>query len=156
MEQKKWNDCVVGDKLPEYELKATTQRLVKFAGASGDFHPLHYDWSYAAKKGYQSPMVHGQLSRAWMAMLICNWIGNPALIKKLNCRFVSSVFSVGMASMMEAAEDKVTCIASGEVVNITEEGTQKYMECSLWVRTPEGANVLTGSAKILIPQGQAV
>ena len=149
MEQKSWKDAAVGDRLPTKEFQATTQRLVKYAGASGDFHPLHYDWAYAQSKGYPSPVVHGTLNRAWMVMLVSGWIGDPTRIKTLSCRFVSSVFSTGMRSMMEAAEDNITCIASGEVASVYEDNGQRYIECNLWVKRPDGTDVMTGKTKIL-------
>lgn len=152
MEQKNWKDAVPGDLLPARECYATTQRLVKFAGATGDFHPLHYDWGYAQSKGYATPMVHGQLSRAWMVMNLGSWIGDPSLIQKLSCRFVSSIFSTGMKSMLEAAEDKVTCTASGCVTGFEEEDGQRYMLCDLWVKKPDGTDVVTGKARIRIPE----
>lgn len=154
MEQRLWKEAVVGERIPERTFYATTQTLVKFAGASGDFHPLHYDWDYARGKGYSTPMVHGQLSRAWMVESVSDWIKNPALIERLSCRFVSSIFPVGMSSMTEAVRKEATCIASGEVTAIYTENGRKYMECSLWVKTPQGANVVTGSAKIRIPEEQ--
>ncbi|GAI50814.1 unnamed protein product, partial [marine sediment metagenome] len=50
-EQLYWEDVEVGSEVTPLPKVATTQMLVKFAGASGDFNPLHYEDTYAASQG---------------------------------------------------------------------------------------------------------
>jgi acyl dehydratase len=54
---------------------ATTRMLVQWAGASGDFNPLHYEDTFAQANGVGSPIVHGALKRAWLGHLMTDWMG---------------------------------------------------------------------------------
>ena len=76
-----WEDVQVGTEVTSLPKVATTQMLVKWAGASGDFNPLHYDNSFAAAQGAGEPIVTGQLKRAWLVQLITDWIGEKGTIK---------------------------------------------------------------------------
>ena len=61
-----WEDVNVNDEVTPLPKVATTLMLVKWAGASGDFNPLHYDNAFAAAQGVGSPLVHGALKRQWL------------------------------------------------------------------------------------------
>jgi len=52
-----WEDVEVGSEITPLPKVATTQMLVKWAGASGDFNPLHYEDAFAVSQGVVSPVV---------------------------------------------------------------------------------------------------
>ncbi|MCX6004885.1 MAG: MaoC/PaaZ C-terminal domain-containing protein, partial [Chloroflexi bacterium] len=54
---------------------ATTRMLVQYAGASGDFNPLHYEDDFARNLVVGRPIVHGLLKRSWLVNLVTDWIG---------------------------------------------------------------------------------
>ena len=85
-----WQDVEVGSDINPLPKVASSQMLVKWAGASGDFNPLHYEDSFAASQGVGKPIVHGQLKRAWLIQLITDWIGEQGTLKKLSCQFRGS------------------------------------------------------------------
>jgi acyl dehydratase len=60
-----YEDVEVGSELTPLAKIATTRMLVQWAGASGDFNPLHYDEDFAKAMGVGAPIVHGALKRAW-------------------------------------------------------------------------------------------
>jgi acyl dehydratase len=65
----------VDDEVSPLPKVATSQMLVKWAGASGDFNPLHYDDDFAASQGVDRRIIHGELKRAWLVQLMTDWIG---------------------------------------------------------------------------------
>jgi acyl dehydratase len=76
-----WEDMEVGIGVPPPSKVATRLMLVKWAGASGDFNPLHYDDSFATSQGVGKPIVHGQLKRVWLVQLLTEWIGEKGKFK---------------------------------------------------------------------------
>ena len=61
--------------------------LVRWAGASGDFNPLHYDSAYVESAGLGQVIVHGALKRQWLIQLMTDWIGEQGFLKKFSCQY---------------------------------------------------------------------
>ena len=77
-----YEDIEVGTEVTPLPKVATTQMLVRWAGASGDYNPLHYEAEFAKGQGVGEPIVHGALKRAWMGQLMTDWIGEEGELKK--------------------------------------------------------------------------
>ena len=97
-EQLYWEDVEVEGEIPPVPKIATSQMLVKWAGASGDFNPLHYEDTYAASQGVGRPIIHGQLKRAWLIQLLTDWIGEEGTLKKFSCHFRAVDYLVGFTT----------------------------------------------------------
>jgi acyl dehydratase len=69
----------------------TRTDLVRYAGASGDFNPLHHDHAYAAKAGLHDVMAHGMLSAGLLASALTRWFG-PGAVRRYAVRFKSPVW----------------------------------------------------------------
>lgn len=66
--------------------------IVKYAGASGDFNPLHHDDPIAQKAaGYPSVFAHGMLSMGLTGRMVTDWLGKASL-KKYGVRFTRQVW----------------------------------------------------------------
>ncbi|MBK7328705.1 MAG: MaoC family dehydratase N-terminal domain-containing protein [Dehalococcoidia bacterium] len=66
--------------------------IVKYAGASGDFNPLHHDEGAAQKMaGYPSVFAHGMLSMGLTGRMLTDWLG-PTALKKYGVRFTKQVW----------------------------------------------------------------
>lgn len=65
--------------------------LVRYAGASGDFNPLHYDHEFAAKAGLPRVMAHGMLSAGLLASALTEWFGAGTVLRYV-VRFRSPVW----------------------------------------------------------------
>jgi hypothetical protein len=146
-----WEDVEPGAEIGPLSKVATTQMLVKFAGASGDFNPLHYDEAFAQAAGQERPIVHGQLKRAWMVQLVIDWLGgDPGQLKKLSCRFKAADLPRRMKTISESHEGE-TWTCKGKVTKKREANGEKLVECNIWIENGKGEKTTTGTATVLLP-----
>lgn len=81
----------VGDPIPERELGPVTQTdIVRFAGAGGDFNPLHHDPAFAEKAGFDTVIAMGQMQAGMLAAWLTDWCGVEHL-RELEVRFLAPV-----------------------------------------------------------------
>ena len=72
--------------------KVSRTHIVKYAGASGDFNPLHHDDTAAqGLAGYPSVFAHGMLSMGLTGRMLTDWLG-PVALKKYGVRFTKQVW----------------------------------------------------------------
>jgi acyl dehydratase len=71
----------------------TLPRMVAYAGATWDWHRLHYDQSYATERGLPAPVVDGQLLGALLAEQVQDHYGPDAFITEMQFRFAAMVFA---------------------------------------------------------------
>ncbi|MFI0848296.1 MaoC/PaaZ C-terminal domain-containing protein [Mesorhizobium sp. IMUNJ 23232] len=69
----------------------TRTDLVRYAGASGDFNPLHHDHEFAGKAGLPDVMAHGMLSAGLLASALTKWFG-AGYVRRYSIRFRSPVW----------------------------------------------------------------
>ncbi|MGH2607655.1 MAG: MaoC/PaaZ C-terminal domain-containing protein [Tepidiformaceae bacterium] len=83
----------VGDTHEEVVVNTISRtHITKYAGASGDFNPLHHDDSVAQNMaGYPSVFAHGMLSMGLTGTMLTNWLGKGKL-KKYGVRFTKQVW----------------------------------------------------------------
>ena len=81
-----------GDEAPPLEVGPLTRTMfVKYAGASGDFNPMHHDDTIATQVGNPSVFGHGMLTAGLMARVVKDWFG-PESMRKLHVRFAKQVW----------------------------------------------------------------
>jgi hydroxyacyl-ACP dehydratase HTD2-like protein with hotdog domain len=66
----------------------TLRNLVRYAGASGDFNPIHYDGDFARSRGLPSVIAHGMFSTGIIARLVRAHAGRPLQFDRISSRFV--------------------------------------------------------------------
>jgi acyl dehydratase len=71
----RYDDVKVGDQAPPIEHKLTRTDLVMYAGASGDFNPMHTDEVAAKEAGLPSVFGHGMFSAGLLATAVTNYVG---------------------------------------------------------------------------------
>ena len=81
----------VGTTLPEREFRITRQDLVRYAGAAGDFNPIHWSDRVAAAVGLPGVIAHGMLTMALAGRLLTDWAGDPAAVVEYGVRFARPV-----------------------------------------------------------------
>ncbi|MDX1450384.1 MAG: MaoC family dehydratase N-terminal domain-containing protein [Acidimicrobiia bacterium] len=76
-----------GDPLPRLAKSASRSDLVRYAGATGDFNPLHWDHAAARAAGMPGVVVHGLLMASWFAQSAARFAGGPSPLNELRVRF---------------------------------------------------------------------
>lgn len=125
-----------GTEAPPFVAENLTRTdFVKYAGASGDFNPIHHDEGYAQRAGNPSVFGHGMLTAGLMGHLLSDWLGVAAL-RRYKVRFTSRVWPGDTLTCGARVVRKYRDEASGE--------NRVDLEC--WVRNQNGETVLTGEA----------
>lgn len=127
-----------GDALPELHKKPGVTQLVKYAAGSGDFNPLHHDFSFPQAKALGSIIVHGRFKYASLGELVSNWLAHNGRIKKLSCQYRG----------MDLPDREFVC--GGRVVRKWQEAGENLVELELWTRNAEGKVTTPGSAVVAL------
>lgn len=117
-------------------------QIVQYAGASGDFNPMHHDETFATgAAGYPSIFAHGMLTMGLTGRLVTDWLGDGVL-RSFGVRFVKQVWPGD------------TLTTRGSVRAIEPEGDGARVELELVTRNQKGETVVTGSASARLPRGR--
>ncbi|WP_336660445.1 MaoC family dehydratase [Leucobacter sp. USHLN153] len=84
-------ELTVGDVVAERELTLTRDRLVRYAGASGDFNPIHYRDDIAASVGLPGVLAHGMLTMGVAGSVATDWLGTAGSVRDFQSRFTRPV-----------------------------------------------------------------
>ncbi len=104
--------------------------LVRYAGASNDFQPLHFDEAFARSAGFRGPIVHGMLSAGLLGTYLGDWLGVES-VRRFRVRFHQPV-AMG-----------ATVTATGSVLSI--DGGRAEIELTL---TAAGVRVVSATATV--------
>jgi acyl dehydratase len=122
----------VGDEAPPLVVENLTRtNFVRYAGASGDFNPMHHDDTIATQVGNPSVFGHGMLTAGLMARQLKDWFG-PEALRKFQVRFAKQVWP----------GDTLTFTA--KVTGTDDSNGLVEVECT--ATNQDGVEVLTGSA----------
>jgi acyl dehydratase len=80
-----------GDALPSLSVRLTRADLVRYAGASGDFNPIHWSERFAIGVGLPNVIGHGMLTMALAARVLTTWTGDPSAVIGYSARFTRPV-----------------------------------------------------------------
>lgn len=80
-----------GDELPPLTVRVTRSDLVRYAGASRDFNPIHWNERVAKDAGLPDVIAHGMLTMAHGARLVSDWAGSPGAVRDYGVRFTRPV-----------------------------------------------------------------
>ncbi len=109
----------VGTRLPGLTVRFTRQTLVRYAGASGDFNPIHYSGFYAEQVGLPDVIGHGMLTMGSALRVVTDWIGDPSRVRSYFVRFTKPVVvpddaegtELVFGGVVEAVDDALVTIA---------------------------------------------
>lgn len=105
----------VGEVVAEREFHLTRDSLVRYAGASGDFNPIHYRDDIAQSVGLPGVLAHGMLTMGIAAQPVVDWIGDPGRILDYQVRFTRPVPVDAADGATVNVSAKVGAIESGVV-----------------------------------------
>lgn len=81
----------VGQSIGSTTVHVTRQDLVRYAGASGDFNPIHWNQSFAEGVGLPGVIAHGMFTMGAAVQLVTDWAGDPAAVVDYQTRFTKPV-----------------------------------------------------------------
>ncbi len=81
----------VGDELPGQDFPITRADLVRYAGASGDFNPIHWNERFAKSVGLPDVIAHGMFTMAEAIRVVTDWTGDPAGVLEYSVRFTRPI-----------------------------------------------------------------
>jgi acyl dehydratase len=129
------SELAVGDRHEAVVVDDLTRtQLVQYAGASGDYNPLHTDEIFATKvAGYPTVFAHGMLSMAMTGRMLTDWVGDGRLTK-FGVRFVKQVWPGD------------TLTAAATIENIRDEDGGPVADVTVATTNQDGDTVITGTA----------
>jgi acyl dehydratase len=84
-------DVEVGSEIPAQTYQIDRANLVMYAGASGDFNPIHWRESFARAVGLPDVIAHGMFTMAQGGRFVTDWVGDPGAVVDYGVRFSSPV-----------------------------------------------------------------
>jgi acyl dehydratase len=143
----------IGTQLPSLSVRFTRERLVRYAGASTDFNPMHYSEYFAKRAGLPGVIAHGMLTMGTALRVVTNWVGDPSRVTSYSARFPRPVVVPDDADGVEVEFSASVSAIEGSLVTVSIEAIsdgQKILgaaraEVDLGVRVPhrdhEGSHV---------------
>jgi acyl dehydratase len=129
----------VGSEAPPLVVENLTRtNFVRYAGASGDFNPMHHDDTIATSVGNPSVFGHGMLTAGLMARVVKDWFG-PEAMRRFQVRFAKQVWP----------GDTITFAA--KVTAKREDGGERLVDLDCVATNQDGVEVLTGTATAVCP-----
>jgi acyl dehydratase len=117
--------------------KLTRTMFVRYAGASGDFNPMHHDDTIATQVGNPSVFGHGMLTMGLAGRVLTDWFG-PESVRRFQVRFAKQVWP----------GDVLT--ASATVSGVREEGGETLADLDLVVTSDKGTEAVRGAATCVV------
>lgn len=84
-------DVEPGTELPAQSFPVTRATLVRYAGASGDFNPIHWNERFARDVGLPDVIAHGMFTMAEAIRVVTDWAGDPGAVVEYGVRFTKPV-----------------------------------------------------------------
>ncbi|MET7713551.1 MaoC family dehydratase [Streptomyces sp. NPDC005407] len=84
-------DVEVGTELPAQSFPVSRAALVQYAGASGDFNPIHWNEKFATEVGLPDVIAHGMFTMAEAVRVVTDWVGDPGAVVEYGVRFTKPV-----------------------------------------------------------------
>ena len=131
-------DLAVGSTLPGQVFPIERATLIRYAGASGDFNPIHWNQQTAVAVGLPDVIAHGMLTMATAVRVVTDWLGDPGAVLDYKVRFSKPVV---------IAADAPTQLEVTGVVRSMDEANQTA-EIQLTASVP-GQTVLT-KARVVV------
>jgi acyl dehydratase len=128
-----------GDEIPPFVVENLTRTdLVRYAGASGDFNPIHHDQTFAEAAGLPTVFAHGMLNAGFVSKCVADFVG-PQNLRRFRVRFATRIWP----------GDTVTC--KGKVTRKLEEGGRRLIEGEVQALNQKGEVAIQASFVAEVP-----
>ena len=130
----------VGDALPTQTFRVTRADLVRYAGASGDFNPIHWSDRVATSVGLPGVIAHGMFTMALAGRALDTWAGAPGRVRELGCKFTKPV-------VVPDDDEGASVVVNGTVKEVTDDAVQITLEVTC------GEQKVLGQPKAVLARG---
>ncbi len=135
-----FDDVHEGDAIPAFVVeKLSRTDLVKYAGASGDFNPIHHDEEFARSAGNPTVFGHGMLTAGFVARAVTDFVGVENL-RRYKVRFATRVWP----------GDTITC--QGKITRRYEAGGEARVDGEVVATNQKGETAVAGSFTAALPR----
>ena len=86
-----FEELAVGQEVGRREVAVDRSRLVRYAGASGDFNPIHWNERFATEVGLPGVIAHGMWTMGAAVGVVADWVGDPGAVVDYQTRFARPV-----------------------------------------------------------------
>lgn len=128
----------VGDELPPLTIQVDRARLIRYAGASGDFNTIHWDERFAKGVGLPDVIAHGMWTMGAAGEIVARWLGDAGRITGYRTRFSAPVpvpydggAQIAVTGVVKAIDDDVATVE----LTATSAGTKVLSKTTVTVRT---------------------
>ncbi|MFC8720131.1 MaoC family dehydratase [Kitasatospora sp. NPDC057198] len=113
----RFDEVQVGTELPAQSFPVTRATLVQYAGASGDFNPIHWNEKFALEVGLPDVIAHGMFTMAEAARVVTDWVGDPSAVVEYGVRFTKPVVvpNDGVGATIEVTAKVAALLEDGKV-----------------------------------------
>ena len=139
-----FEDVREGDEAPPVAMAniARTQ-IVKYAGASGDFNPIHHDELYAIRAGNDRVFAMGMMTAGFLSHMVTDWVGDGNL-RKYKVRFATRIWP----------GDTVTC--KGKITKKYTKDGKNYVEADVFAENQNSEKAIMGTILAELPSRASV
>jgi acyl dehydratase len=138
-----WEGHDIGDVFVEESVEITRDSLVRYAGASGDFNPIHYRDDIAQSVGLDGVLAHGMLTMGLAVAPVTAWLGDQGFVSSYQVRFTKPVYVPPTGSMTVAVSVTLAKV---------DEPTAASATLALSVTTQDGTTVLGKAFVVVSPR----
>ncbi len=133
----------IGDTLPAQDFPIVRADLVRYAGASRDFNPIHWNERFAKSVGLPDVIAHGMFTMASAIRVVTDWAGDPGAVVEYSVRFTRPVVVPDPDGTTLHVEGKVRAVREDGLVevdlNATVDGQTVLAKARAVVRPPGGS-----------------
>jgi acyl dehydratase len=129
----------VGEEIPAQTFPISRFDLVRYAGASGDFNPIHWNERFAKSVGLPDVIAHGMFTMATAVRVVTDWAGDPGAVIEYGVRFTRPV--------VVPDPDGASLTVAGRVAGVREDG---LLDVEL-TATVDGQTVLAKARAVVRP-----
>jgi acyl dehydratase len=138
-----FSSLAVGDVVATETIHLTRDSLVRYAGASGDFNPIHYRDDVAASVGLPGVLAHGMLTMGVAISPVQSWLAGSGMIRSYQVRFTRPII------VDPENGHTVSVSAAVGVINQLDDGVVESIRVDLTVTSEAGETVL-GKAQVVV------
>jgi len=134
-----YEDVQVGAEIPSLERAATTEQLVRYHAAAGDWDRIHFDYPYARRVGFPDVILQGMLKAGWLAQMIIDWAGPKIWVKKFGTQY----------RQIDVPLDTLIC--KGKVTDKYVRDGEHMVELEVWTQNGKREVTTRGTATVRFP-----